>query len=102
MADSKIYVPGLSLKTFKFPTGGAKLSVGIHVEKLIAFLNEHKNDRGYVNLDIVSRKQPSPYGETHTATLNTWKPKPKQEAATEAPDIAPSGANPDNPDDLPF
>ena len=46
----------------------------MNVEKFIAFLNQHKNAKGYVNLGISERREVSQYGETHTAWLDTWSP----------------------------
>jgi hypothetical protein len=47
----------------------------INVNKFITFLNEHKNEKGYVNLDFpISSKTNEPY-----AKLNVYQPKPKVE-----------------------
>jgi len=44
------------------------------VEDFILFLNEHKNEKGYVNLDLLKGKD----GKINTV-LNEWKPENKQE-----------------------
>lgn len=43
--------------------------ISVKVEEFTAFLNEHANDAGYVNLDLLEG-QKGLY-----STLNTWKPK---------------------------
>ena len=61
----------------------------MNVEKFIAFLNQHKNAKGYVNLGISERREVSQYGETHTAWLDTWQPGPSktgQSAANRQPE----------------
>lgn len=98
MNEPKVYMPGASMKRVEFPGGGAKLAVGLNVEKVVAFLNEHRNERGYVNIDIVRRKEPDQYGNTHYAVLNAWKPKQQAAPGGEA---TPRQAV-ENPDDLPF
>jgi hypothetical protein len=99
-AAPKVYVPGIDIKRVSFTNGGHKLRVGVNVAKLVAFLNEHVNDKGFVNLEILERRETSQYGETHYAALDTWKPKDKP--AT--PQSPPPGQAPvkDNPDGLPF
>lgn len=47
-------------------------------EKDLQVLIENLNDRGYVNLDIVKRKELGKYWETHSVTINTWKPMNKE------------------------
>ena len=43
--------------------------ISIKVEDAIAFLNEHKNEKDYVNLDLLSSKEGKLY-----LKLNDWKP----------------------------
>ena len=45
--------------------------IGVEVDKFIAYLGEHKNDRGWVNFDILSYKE----GGNLYLKLNDWKPK---------------------------
>ena len=73
---------------FERPREGApafvKGRLSIQVEKAIAFLEEHKNDKGYINLDLLTSKENKPY-----LKLNTWKPEAKKEEEI-------------NPDDVPL
>lgn len=58
---------------FERPREGApafvKGRLSIQVDKAIAFLEEHKNEKNYVNLDLLTSKENKPY-----LKLNTWKP----------------------------
>ncbi len=86
-----IYSP--NEKTAHFLFGKA----GINVDKFIAFLNEHKNEKGYVNLNFpISKKNNEPY-----AVLDTYKPQPKQQddGRTSPTEEYPEGIN---PEDIPF
>ena len=71
MSD-KIYAP-VMIKTYlgKF---GETLKLSFNADKLIEFANAHKNDKGYINLNINKRKEVGKYGETHSAVLDTWQP----------------------------
>lgn len=71
--NKKVYVDGIRIKS-RETSFGQVLSLGINVDKVIDFLKKNKNESGYVNIDILPRKEVGTYGETHSATLNTWKP----------------------------
>ena len=90
---TKIYAP-ISAKQITFQSGKSILKLGINVEKFTAFLKQHANAKGYVNLGISERKEASQYGETHTAWLDTWSPGEKsvggQPAAQERPVTKPT------------
>lgn len=49
-----------------------KASLSFHVDNFIDFLNKHKNSSGYVNVDILSKKDDV---TKWNAFLNDWKPK---------------------------
>lgn len=72
MSD-KIYVPKSKAKavTTKF---GQVLKLGFQSEALIEFVKANTNQAGYVNIDIVPRKEADQYGNTHSCVLNNWKP----------------------------
>jgi len=55
-----------------------KGSLSIKVDEAIKFLQEHKDDRGWVNLDLLEGKS----GKWYTKK-NTWQPEKKEEAADE-------------------
>jgi hypothetical protein len=70
--SEKVFAKGLyaKAKNEKAPAF-VKGSLSIKVEDFITFLNEHKNDAGYVNLDLLENKtDPSKW----SATLNDFKP----------------------------
>ena len=52
------------------------------------------NNKTYVNLDISQLRQPDQRGNTHTVTVNTWKPQGQQQA--------PSAPQPQHTEDLPW
>jgi hypothetical protein len=81
MADEqKTYINGISAKQVTFTSGKSILKLNINVAKLIEQLQQHANEKGYVNLGISERREKGKYGETHTVWLDTWKPTPKHEA----------------------
>ena len=80
MADAaKVYINGVSAKQVTFESGKSILKLNIHVGKLIEQLQQHVNEKGYVNLGVSERKEKGRFGETHTVWLDTWKPTPKHE-----------------------
>lgn len=90
MAD-KIFAQGI---IFKRPTANApefvKGKVSFKVEEAIAFLKEHVNANGWVDLDLKQSKE----GNKLYLELNTWK-----SASKTAPKIEEGEAN---PEDVPF
>lgn len=70
----KKFVDGLFIKTVETQYGGIdKLS--FKVEQFIEFLKENQNDRGYVNIDILEKRDGGKY-----AKLDEFVPKPQGEA----------------------
>lgn len=108
-----IYLPGSSVKERQAPFG-AVFKIGLNVDKAIEFLKANKNDRGYINFEMIPRKTPSDKGETHSLRLDTWKPaepqgaaapaaKPAAKATAKAPTkAAPPESEDVPPDDVPF
>lgn len=97
MAET-IYFNGLNGKSSKY---GIKLSG--KVEKIIEELKKHENSKGYINLEIVPRKEADKYGNTHTVKVDTWEPTPKNEVTDEQRNYtAPADSQPPVDDDLPF
>jgi hypothetical protein len=97
MSD-KIYAP-FFLKEIKTKYGSL-LKLSFNAEKLLPFIEEHKNEKGYVNININQRQEVGQFGDTHYATLDTWKPEgdyiPKDKPVTDfLKDEDPDG-------DLPF
>ena len=73
MSD-KTYINGLFIKS-KQTTFGEVVSVSINAKTLIEELNKHTNAKGYVNIDLLRRKEADKQGNTHYAVLNEWQPK---------------------------
>lgn len=61
-----------------------KGKISIQIEKAIPFLEQHANEKKYVNLDLLVSKEGKLY-----LRLNNWKPEPKTAdqgfAASEVP-----------------
>lgn len=64
------YINGVKLKQSKF---GVKLSG--KTEEVIQQLKSITNEKGYFNLEIKERKEPSQYGETHYLVVDEFVPK---------------------------
>jgi len=73
-------------------------AISVSQDKAIAFINEHANEKGYVNLDLLRGKSGQPY-----LKLNTFVPTVKAEDAetttAAAPEVQLAEAT---SDDLPF
>ena len=74
MSKEKIYVDGMSVRE-KDGRFGPFLSVGVNWQKFLAWAEQHVNSRGYLNITLSKRRSPSKYGETHSASLDTYEPK---------------------------
>ena len=63
----KIFIDGLNVDTVttKF---GEIIKLGVKTLKFAEFASEHENDRGYINIDILTNKDGKKY-----AVLNTYK-----------------------------
>ena len=86
MNEPKIYVG--KGKAGKY---GVKISVCLS-DLPKEHINEYKGKK-YINLEITEMKRPDDYGKTHTVTVDTWKPEPKNESRNERIEQS---------DDLPF
>jgi hypothetical protein len=92
----KIYAP-ITIKEISTKYG-VMLKVSFHKNKLIPFIEENANAKGYVNLDVCQRKNVGQYGETHSAVLDTWQPnQPAQPTRTETP-----ASQQETDDNIPF
>lgn len=67
--SEKRYIKGINYKQGKY---SGKMSV--HVDTLIKELQELKNEKGYVNMELKERKDADRYNNTHYIVLDTWKP----------------------------
>ena len=66
------YANGINIKSVQTKYGEI-LKCGINVNFFIDWLQKNKNEKGYVNVDILKRKAEGKYGETHYAVLNEYK-----------------------------
>lgn len=82
---TKNYVPRSSAKKHEFPNGGSLIKLSFRVADLIPWLNEHKNDKDFINLIVAERREPSQYGDTHTVYLDDWQPTPKGQSKHPSP-----------------
>jgi len=62
------YLP-ITIKPGKFG-----LKAGGKADALIQFIKDNINDKGYFNFEILEKKQPGKYGDTHYAKVDTWQP----------------------------
>lgn len=83
MNEPKIYAPATAKQIET--NYGPLLKVSFSADKMILFINTHRNERGYVNLTISNRKEVGKYGDTHSVALDTWKPKTQAGSGSEAP-----------------
>ncbi len=75
--EQKTYVPKSSAKERVFNSGGSSINLSFKADELIAFIKEHRNEKGYLNLKIEKRREAGQYGDTHSVVLDTWKPEQK-------------------------
>jgi len=78
----KVFAPAKVVK------GNYGVKIALEVNKFIDFLNEHKNEKGWINLELKESVKGVKYIE-----LDTWKP-----TQSETPVIATNSQS----DDLPF
>jgi len=85
MADDIVFVDGLK---FDRPREGApefiKGRISIHADRLTAFIAAHKNENGYLNVDLKKSKKGDLYLQ-----LNTYK-SAKQEVPKDIADSLPA------------
>lgn len=87
MSDQKkVYFNGVQIKQGQY---GLKISV--HVDKFIEQLQQYRNERGYVNMELKERQTVGQFGDTHSLLYDSWTPKSK---------AAPAAADDSEP--LPF
>jgi hypothetical protein len=86
--SDRVFADGL-FYTEKENSYGKIGKLAISVDKFIEFLNEHKDERGYVRVDILERREPTE-DKTHYGILNTYKPKQEssERPRTQAPKAA--------------
>ena len=76
MEKETIFADGLYVnKKHENAPDFVKGSLGIEVDRFIAFLQQHKNEDGRVSIDLLAKKD----GSGTYGTLNTWKPEKKED-----------------------
>jgi hypothetical protein len=93
--SENIYFNSLRGKKSKY---GVKITG--KVEDVIKELYKNQNEKGYINLELLERREADQYGNTHYVQVDKWEP---QHAATEVHQgpIKPTSIS--SPvDDLPF
>lgn len=69
--SEKTYIKGVQLKEAgKYNT----IRFSGKTDEFIEQLKSITNEKGYFNLDINKRRDVGKYGETHSMTVNDWKP----------------------------
>jgi hypothetical protein len=72
-------------------------SISVSKDKAVAFINEHANEKGYVNLDMLRGKSGQPY-----LKLNDFVPTPRKDEAGAVADTQEMEVAEASSDDLPF
>lgn len=70
MSEQKIYVGGAKEINGNF---GAFHRISFNKQDLETMLN-NLNAKGYINLNMNKRREPSQYGQTHSLVVDTWMP----------------------------
>ena len=92
----RIYAP-VNAKEKVFQDGGEVVNFGGRADKLIAFIEQNTNSKGYINFVMARRKSVGQYGDTHAVYLDTWQPKQADKPTDEPKPKTAKGS-----DDLPF
>lgn len=87
------------------PINGKKSKFGIKLsgktDDVIKALLEATNERGYFNIEVLERKQPGKFGETHYVKEDTWQPDPSKAPPKKEETYKPDPFTEDS-SDLPF
>lgn len=89
----KTYVNGMFIKTQQ-TNFGPIIKISCKADDVINFLKQHSNN-GWVDIDLLQKKEVDEKGRTHTAVLNDWKPS--KDSVKAAPAVTAASDN-----DLPF
>jgi len=75
MSEQKQYVGGAKETSGNF---GTFHKISFKREDLELMMN-NLNSKGYVNLNMNKRREPSQYGQTHSLVIDTWEPSESQQ-----------------------
>jgi hypothetical protein len=105
MPEPKTYAPMSAKKNSRVQF--FCINASFRADKMIEFINQHKNEKGYVNLQIKERREPDQYGNDLSVTLDTFVPQkqeggqPRQQSARPAQPRKPE-TDDDGSDPVPF
>jgi len=78
--ENKIYCG--SGKEITFQTGGSLISITLDIETLQRFFKEHgfttQQGKKKMKMNVSKRIETDQYGNTHSVSIDTWKPDPTQ------------------------
>ena len=78
--ENKIYCG--SGKEITFQTGGSIISITLDIETLQRFFKEHgfttQQGKKKMKMNVSKRIETDQYGNTHSVSIDTWKPEPTQ------------------------
>jgi hypothetical protein len=86
-SNQKVYAKGIYINK-KDISGKELFEMSCNVDQFVAFLQEHRDEKGYVRIACWPKREADKYG-THNAELNTWKPNSAQAAAPAPKDDMP-------------
>ncbi len=79
MNEEKIYVGSGKLKVFN--NGGSIIDIALTLDGIGAYFEKYgfttKNGKKMIRLVLSERREADKFGNTHTLTINTWKPENK-------------------------
>ena len=75
MSEEKTFMDGLFIREKEFDNGGSIIKVDIDVNRFTKQIEELKNEKGFVSVDIKRRLNKSENGLTHYAEQNKFIPK---------------------------
>ena len=97
--SEKIYIGGAKEKVWEDGNSSYSISFG---EKDLALLIANKNEKGYVNLKMTKRREPSQYGQTHSIVVDDWKPSGQPQQSAPQVTQVDNGMDNDFDSDIPF
>lgn len=92
--DDKTFMDGLFIREKEFDNGGSIIKIDIDVSRFTKQLQELKNEKGFVSVDVKKRKTKAENGLTHYAEQNKFIPKTQTQQNQQGEKVS--------SDDLPF
>ena len=103
MKEKKNYINGMIIKEKNFDNGGSQLKISVKVSEFIDQLKAIE-EKGWANIVVSRRKEPSDKGVTHYAYEDPWKPNSdyKPNGTDQHESKYGSEQSKNNEDELPF